>query len=337
MIIIFLLIASVVSHWQTCPCPSYPELIPGADVLAGGFDVTQLSTISERSFKSPIFMYNYTKKCLQSTLGGKCYLCPNELTPYDIDITLSESVNGIYSSSSEYLSTFSESYSFTFGIKSDYFEGAYEYHNSLYKSNYYLSTSYVNQGYGYYVEYLYTMTMPPAYVLTTDPIFQLSIDLLPSNITNESDNEKFNLLISSYGGYFLSSVILGGKWHLNQYIDQYITTHYSQEWESEQMGIKFKATMFEMETGESANSSEYQNLDDYEAHSDIQVYCFGGDINLACSSHEWMLSITDYPGYLNVTYIPLYTLIYDDQVKHDTLRDKIDFYTKNGYYSSFPF
>jgi len=333
MLFLLCLIASVVSHWQPCPCSLYSELIPGADVLAGGFDVTQLSTINERSFKSPIFSYNITKRCLQSTLGGKCYLVPNELTPYDLDITLSESVNGIYFSSDEYLNTYSESYDSSFGIKTPYVGASYNYHESLYDSNYYLSTSYVNQGFGYYVEYLYTMTMPPAYVLTLDPIFQLSLDMLPSKIINDIDNEKYDQFLNSYGGFFLNSIILGGKFHLNQYTDEYITTEYSQGWESEQMGITFKSTMFEMETGHSSNSSEYQNSEDYEEHSDIKLYCFGGNVNLACASNEWMLSITDYPGYLNITYIPLYTLIYDDQDKHDTLREKIEFYSENGFYN----
>lgn len=333
LLLLLCLIVSVVSHWEPCPCSMYQELIPGADVLAGGFDVTQLSTIDDRSFKSPIFSYhNPTTRCLQSTLGGKCYLVPFELTPYDLDVTFLESVNGIYSSSNEYLNTYSESYDSSFGIKTPYIGSSYDYHKSLYDSNYYFSKSYVNQGFGYYVEYLYTMTMPPAYVLTLDYIFKLSLDMLPSNITNDSDNKKYNEFLSSYGGYYLNSIILGGKFHLNQYTDEYITTQYSQGWESEQMGITFKSTMFEMETGHSSNSSEYQNSQDYVAHSNSLLYCFGGNVNLACASNEWMLSIVNYPGYLNITYTPLYTLIYNDQDKSDNLKMKTDFYSKYGYY-----
>jgi hypothetical protein len=331
MLLLFALLTITTAYWQPCPCPKNVAVIPGADVLAGGFDSTQLATTTDRRFKSPVFSYTYkNKQCMQSSLGGACYLTPDQLHPYDMDISMSEAVNGLFYSYYEYTDTYATSYTSSFGLKTPYFGASINYHQSIFDSKYYLSTSDINQGFGYYNQYLYTMTMPPAYVLSFDPVFNSSLAMLPSTIQSQADDDKYNEFLVSYGGYYVTSVIEGGRFYLNQYCNVYLEDHYSESWEVDQMDIKFQSTMFNMETGHYSNSSEYQNSEVYLENSNIEMYCFGGNLSLPCASQDWMLSIVDNPSYLNITFAPLYTLIYDDQDKYDTLKNKTDYYASTG-------
>lgn len=330
MLLFFAFLALTNAYWQSCPCPKNVAVISGADVLASGYDSTQLATSTERTFRSPVFSFTYDNRCIRSSLGGACYLVPQELTPYDLDITTSEAVQGVYNSYYEYTNTYASSYTSSFGLKTPYFGASINYHESIYDSEYYLSTDYITQGFGYYNQYLYTMTLPPAYVLNWDPIFNLSLSMLPSTIETEEDNNMYNQFLEAYGGYYVYSVIEGGRWYLNQFCNLYLEEYYSESWETEQMSIKFQSTMFNMETGHYSNSSEYQNSEVYLENSNIEIYCFGGNLSYPCASQEWMWSIVDNPSYLNITYAPLYTLIYEDENKRATLKSKTDYYASTG-------
>ena len=332
LILCTLLFSTVSSYWIPCPCTKTTPLLAGADVLAGGYDSTQLATNVERSFKSPIFQYSFTKNnCMQSNLGGPCYLIPNELHPIDADVTMAESVQGVYYYYMDYINTYSSSFSASMGFSfTPYFGASVGYHQQCYDSEEFLTTDYITQGYGYYSEYLYTMTMPPAYVLQLDPTFELSLTMLPSTIQSSEQNDMYNEFIESYGGYYLNSVFVGGSFTLNQYTNEYLSEHYSEEWQTEQMSIQFKSTIFTMETGQSANSSEFQTSADYQENSSINLYCTGGSPSTTCATNEWMLSIPNFPSYLNLTFSPIYMLVYDDQLKHDTLKNQVDYYTRTG-------
>jgi len=331
--LIFILLTAnyATAYFYYCDCSQSSPLLPGADVLAGGFDATQLATNSDREFMSQIFEYTfYDKRCMRSNMGGACYRIPDQLYPIDIDMTTSQAVQGLYYSSYEYISTYSESFSSSVGFTFCDFGASIYYHQELYDSEEYLTTSWISQGFGYFSEYLYSIIMPPAYVLNTSSVFSMSLDRLPSTIQSEADNDMYNQLIQSYGSSYLISVIMGGRWHLNQYTNDYTYTHYSEQWETEQMGIEFQATVFNMEMGYYSNSSEYTVSSDYEANSNVQIYCMGGDPSTDCGNHDWLLSIPDFPSYLNVTYAPLYMLVYGDQAKHDTLKKQIEYYTQTG-------
>jgi hypothetical protein len=325
------------AYFVDCECPKYAGPIPGVDVLASGFDVTQLAAGTDRSFKSRIFTFTYNdQKCTRDTLGGDCYFYPDDMSPpIENDEQQSDSVNGYYSYSNEYVSTYSESYQSSIGIKTSYFGAAYDYHKELYDSQSKFSSGYVAQGYGFYVERLYTLVAPPAYILKLDPTFELALGDLPSKVESESDQIMYDQFLSSYGGYYVIDVIEGGRWHLNQYIDSYSSQTYSQSWETEQMGIEFNAVMFQMKTGQAANSSQYQTSEDYQKHSSVDIYCKGGDVQLECGSNEWMLSIVNFPSYINITFAPIYTLIYDDVDKRNTLETQTNYYTTHGTFPTF--
>lgn len=337
IIIITLCVSHADCYFYTCNCMYDTPIISGADVLAGGLDITQLATTIERNFMSPIFEYTFTRNiCMQSILSSICFKIPDQLLPYELDVTDTRSVQNVYYASYQYVTTYASSFSSSSGFITPYFGASYNYHKELYDSEYYLTSTYINQGYGYYREYLYTMTMPPAYTLDTTYVFQTALDKLPSTIKSESDNDMYNQFIKSFGTSFIVSVKMGGRFNLNQYVSEYLYQHYSDQWVVEQMGIQFRATMFNMEMGYYSNSSEYILSEDYTYNSDVEIYCIGGNIQLECSSNEWMKSIADYPGYLNLTYSPLYTLVYDDIDKHNTLRDQINKYISTGILPTYP-
>jgi hypothetical protein len=324
-----LLAVNVDSYWTPCECPKYPAVVPGAEVAIAGFDITQLTTSTEREFGS-IFAYTYSGKCMRDSFSDTCYVIPEELTLYDIGTSYAKSVEDMFYDSYDYVSTYSKSYTCTVGTTFPYFGASYSYHEELYESHEYLSMDYVVQGFGYSAEYLYHMIMPPAYELIFDPMFERSLNDLPSVISSSRDNDEYNQFIEGYGTGYVTDVTMGGKVQINQYCDQYLSQTYSESWEYTQMSITFKAAMFTMQTGQAANSSEYQTSEDYQKHSSVEMYCTGGDIKLPCASNDWMLSVSKIPAYLKITYLPLYMLVYDDEVKRETLKNQIDQYTRTG-------
>ena len=172
--------------------------------------------------------------------------------------------------------------------------------------------------------------MPPAYVLTLDDTFKYSLDSLPSNITNEQDDNMYNEFISSYGGYYISSLILGGSMHENQYIEESYIETYSVSETITQMQIGFNAQMFYMDYGYWSNSTEYTTTKQYDESSTKTLNCYGGNLTLECGSNEWKISTINYPTYTNVSVIPLYYLVTDDVDKYYTLKYKINSYTQTG-------
>src|SRR5690606_31968217 len=110
---------------------------PGSKILISGYDSTQLATSDNREFKSDIFSYTFSSPltCKRSTLGGGCYLIPDEIgEPDDIDETKAKSVADVFYSSYEYASTYAESYTCKVGFVTPYLGASYNYHSELYES-----------------------------------------------------------------------------------------------------------------------------------------------------------------------------------------------------------
>lgn len=327
-----------------CKCGEYPYLIPGGDVLKGAFDVTKLSTNNENgAFGSDVFQYsssssggedthNQNRRCMVNLEDPSktCYLVPYEMSLHVVDSSVTKEVAQLNKEYYDHVRVFSESYSSSFSVGVPEMHASVQYHEELYESQELMTQSYQSQGYALYSQYWYTLSLPPLYVMKLDPLFEYSLNALPSTIENEIDNNQYIEFLNAYGGYCLQSVIMGGSFHMNQYVEQSYVMSNSQTETMTQMNIGFSAQMFNMNYGYSSNSSEYKTSESYRSSSVSTITCYGGNMSLECGSNEWMLSIGAYPNYLNVSYVPLYMLIYDDEYKYATLKEKTISYTQSG-------
>jgi len=318
------------SYWIPCDCNINTPVIPGADIIISGFDVTQLATNIDRSFKSPIFKYVGKYSCLKNIQNNICYIIPAELSIRDIDMTKTYQVEDLYDSYYDHVEIYSESYTCSMKIGVPDFSMSVNYHQELYESTELLSDGYADMGYAYYTEYMYELIMPPAYVLTLDDVFLESLNALPSNITNEQDDNMYNMFLGSYGGYYLNTVVIGGSFHQNQYVQQQYIMTYSVTETITEMQVGFNAQMFYMNYGYWSNSTEYTTTKQYDESSTTTITCYGGNISLECGSNGWKLSLNDYPAYTNVTYVPIYYLVNNDIDKYNTLKYKTEDYTRTG-------
>ena len=309
-----------------CDCDHHSPLIPGADILASSFDVTEMASLYERQFKSPVFMYTYNnKRCL--SYYDVCYRVPDELFPIETNIVMAEAITGLYSSYDEYQHEYSESYTSSTSIGIPDYKMSVDYHSELYDSQEYMTTSYVQQGLGRFRESLYQLDLPPAYIIELDPIFQESLNALPSVIITEDDQIKYNQFLIAYGGYYLTFIEMGGRFDYNQYVNTYWYYSYSEQDTSSNMTASFNSQIFSMEYGHSSNSSEYQVSEAYQENSSINIYCRGGDLSLTCGSKVWRGSIVLDPSYLEFYYAPMNYLVYNNSQKQQTLWNEIYSYT----------
>jgi len=330
-------IQNVHMYWETCKCQYDTPLVPGADVIVGGFDVTQLATSTERSFKSPIFTLSYDyDRCMYSTLLSskssipQCFKIPDQLAVYDIDISSTVFVEDLAQSSYKHVEQFSDSYTSSVSIGVPDMHASIGYQHELYSTDEIMSSTFQTLGYAYYAQYIYDLILAPAYILTFDPIFNMSLTVLPSQIITEEDNEKYNQFILDYGTSYINIIITGGAMHMNSYVDYYYISTYQSTTTINEMNVGFNAQMFDMNFGYWSNSSEYTTTESYNEHSTNELFCYGGNLQLECGSNEWMLSITSNVATTNLTHIPLWYLVTNDKLKHDTLEQKIKDYITTG-------
>lgn len=285
----------------------------------------------ENPFRSPVFAYTFANnRCLISGYNGACYRVPDQLYPSDITMTEAEAVTGLYTSSYQYTETYSEDYSCSTHIGTPNYNMGASYHYELYQSQEYLATSYVQQGLGRYREYLYGLSLPPAYALLLDPTFAAALAALPSTVQSEGDQNMYDMFVDGYGGYYLVSVTMGGRYDYNQYVDENWSYYHSEEETETEMNAGFNGQIFSMNYGYSSNSSEYITSEEYQENSNVEIYCRGGNVSAECGSQEWQQSIVEYPVYLTVNYAPMNMLVYDDDEKEATLKWQINYYTING-------
>lgn len=317
-----LLIVDLKDVFIPCDCGAQDPLIPGANILASSFDVNQLACLYERQFKSPVFLYTFdTKKCL--SYYNICYQVPDQLYPIVTGESMAEAVTGLYESSDEYTHEYSESYTASTSIGIPDYKFSASYHEELYDSQDYLTTSYVQQGLGRFRESLYEMSLPPAFMVELDPIFNASLAALPSRVITEGDQVKYDNFLDAYGGYYLISIVVGGRFDYNQYVNQQWYYYHSESETSSEMTTSFNSQMFTMEYGHSSNSSEYITSEAYQENSSINIYCRGGDVELECGSLEWKESIVYDPSYLSFYFTSMDNLVYDDDDKRYTLWSEI--------------
>ena len=318
------------AYWTPCSCSRDSPLIPGASVIIGGFDMTELATSDDRSFKSPIFDYSGKYSCLKPGSQAICYIVPAELNILNTDISKTLQVEDLFDTYYDHVEVFSESYTCSVGIGVPDFSMSVNYHYELLTSSELLQSGFSNMGYAYYAEYLYSLNMPPAYTLKLNFIFGTALNALPSTIESIDDQNMYNEFLLAYGGYYISTLIMGGGFHMNQYVDQSYISSYSFTETIEEMQAGFNAQIFNMNFGYWSNSSEYTQSDSYTESSTESLTCYGGDISLECGSNEWKMTITKFPSSLNATVIPIYYLVKDNQQKYITLKGEIDSYTKCG-------
>lgn len=330
MLYLLFFVSVVHPYWIPCTCNKNTPLIPGADVIINGLDITELATSIEKVYKSPIFQYSGKYSCLENIQNNICYIVPAELNIISIDSTNIYQIENLYETYYDHVQIYAESYTCSMSIGVPDFSMSVNYHQELYESEELLSTGYSYIGYAYYSEYMYSIIMPPAYVLKLDSTFELSLKMLPSIIITEQDNNMYNEFIESYGGYYLVIVVMGGSLHENQYVEEDYVQTYSMSETITEMQTGFNAELFNMNFGYYSNSSEYTISEQYADSSTYVLTCYGGNISLECGSNEWKLSIVDNPINTNVTSIPLYYLVTDDVDKYNSLKYKIDLYTSTG-------
>lgn len=334
-ILIFLIINHINhnnAYWAPCSCNKYSTIIPGGDIIIGGYDHTILSTNQDKDFKSPIFQYSGSYTCMKNILdpNATCYIIPKELSIIDIDSSIITNVEDLYSNYYEHIDIYASSYTCSTGIGVPDFSFSINYHQELYESDELLDQDYQAMGYSYFGEFLYKLILPPAYVLTLNDIFKYSLDALPSIIITEQDNDKYNEFLDSFGCMYISSINLGGAMHMSQYVESSYILEYSYSETITEMGVNFNAEMFNMNFGYYSNSSSLTITKEYAESSTYSMYCYGGDINQECGSQSWKLSIINYPGYTNLTSIPIYYLVTDDVDKYNTLKTKTLDYIHTG-------
>lgn len=321
----------VATYFVPCECSDKSPVIPGANVIIGGFDVTQLAVNADRSFKSAVFEFSGGYRCFKNTnYDSECFVVPIELTLVDLDATKVHQVENLYETYYEHVSTFAESYTTSFKIGVPDLHMSVDYHAELYESQKLLSSGYSQMGYATYDQYMFTLIQPPAFVLRLDPTFERALSMLPSvNLTTE-DNDRYAMFLEQYGGYYCTELVMGGGFHQNQYVTSNYVSTYSYTTTMHEMSVSFNAQMFAMTYGYWSNSTDLTTTDAYDANSETTMYCYGGDINALCGSEDWHASISAYPAYTNVSYAPMYLLVSDDAAKRDTLKAKIEDYTRTG-------
>jgi len=309
---IWLLLLVPLLRGTTATCLTTNQYVPGADIIQSGFDRTQLSTAVERAFRSKIFN------------------CSNLISSSGINVVKEIEYDSLYTYYYQYIEITASFYTASVGVGTSNFGASINYHQDSMTSYMLLQNTYAAQGFSLYAQYIEALVLPPAYILPLDPIFKMSLDMLPSTIVTESDNDMYIQFIEGYGTDYITHLSMGGGFRLNYYVDSEYIHETSYEETMHQMSVGFSATIFNMQMGYASNSSEYQNSEEFIAHSYKSLLCMGGDPELECSSQEWMLSIPKFQTYIDLQYAPLWMLVYDDDDKRDTLKQKTDDYARTG-------
>lgn len=285
-----------------------PEISSAAIVGAGFNAKTGQSGLM--TVQTWTYQFNQT---WQSPTSGTVYKVPDQLTLADQP---SSSTKACLTVSYDFQAAFNlyvSQFSFSAGVTTGSFSLAVQYNHMLEKI-YAMTQNNVNMySYSTHVSNVYSLVLPPAYVLNPSHIFLLAVEGLPASYSAPSDLQRYQEFVTAYGTHYICLADLGGSVYANSFLSKSISNQYSLQEVTQQFSLEFSYMFFKFDTNGFSNRTQIQFANWFAENEVSASFWVGG--NPATQSNTtvdaWLQSIPDIPGLLNTTLCPISELVSD--------------------------
>ncbi|CAF0882559.1 unnamed protein product [Didymodactylos carnosus] len=257
-----------------------------------------------------------------------------------INMRSTVSVQSVSYTYQEFFHSYFRSYSFDIGITAGPVNAALSYHSTL--SEVYQKITKDQAAVGMSTDWwgLFSITLAPVFILTYDPIFNLTISKLAANPLSETDQFFYNQLITSFGTHYISSVVVGGTVDMFTSVTSKFQQEYSKFAVSEQIGFKFSFEEAQMSASKRYDKVIDVSSETFRQNSQLEVKFLPAIIDTSApkniSLDIWMNQTAKTPTVINRTMSSITNLLYDKDIRiRRYLQLTIDYYLKNGQVPSY--
>ncbi|UJR20158.1 hypothetical protein I4U23_023290 [Adineta vaga] len=185
---------------------------------------------------------------------------------------------------------------------------------------------------------MYSMQLPPAFILPYDRNFNLSIQRLQQigTRTTEYGQSIYNQVTNAYGTHYVTSVIVGGKAGMYSFINTTYTNSHSYEKISEQVSFNFQYKMATLSGNINSGSYAEKLSEDFVKNSNA-ITEFHPPVQTEAGELEWNVWLDktwQQPVAINRTVSPITELVAEYPAVQTHLQKTIDYYLKSGTYPS---
>ncbi|CAF1243645.1 unnamed protein product [Rotaria sordida] len=334
----FLIIGSVwitiVTVVSSVPVPN----IPGLDHLISGFDASKMKSISELEvvsqddkIKAAIFDLSELGQpyVLKTNGHTQVFQTPLAVQVTDVSRRRENYCETIASSFEEFYHSYFQSTSFSVGIKVSNFEASIGYNKILERA--YNSTKDKQQSIGISGRWwgMYSMQLPPAFLLPFSRYFNQSIQRLQQIgiPTSEGQQTTYNSVVRAYGTHYISSVIVGGTAFMYTFVNTSYSSSQSYEKVSEQISLTFQYKQYALSGNHTTGSiSERLSKEFLKNSNDMTEFYPPVQPEQGKSEWEaWLNQAWQQPVAVNRTVSPIIDLVVDYPDVQTHLQKTIDY------------
>jgi len=280
---------------------------------------------------APLFKYSYSGKKWISPINKTINVVPDQIIISNNDLVREIVLQGSYKSYYEFLETYVSWYSFDIGISGESFSAGFMYNKELGYVYKYFEQSELTLLHGNHWWIFYTGTLYPGDLLELDVMFERELEMLPDQIHNQVDYEKYQQLVNTFGTHYPSRALFGAKLDFNTFATNQIIQQYSYQWVTEQYGLYFHYDLYDVSAGGFTNRSEITLSEQFLKEVNADTSFYGGNPSLADLNNlgPWSQTIDQYAYPINATLNGIWELV-TNQTKQNTLKTFILNYIKGG-------